>query len=129
MSYTFSLTERERQVMLEALKFLTDLLSKVQPAAPEPAKPPAPGVKSAPVTVTARIWKAESGTTITGAPCMRIKWGTQPTQPGQGAQTHTATCFDTKYFPSLTNAVKTGQPIKFVVLRRGNYLNILSVAA
>lgn len=136
MNHTLTITERERQVILEALKFLTDLFQNAAPVETPKAAPPAPttpeqtGVQSTAITqISARIWKAEPGTTLKGLPCMRVQWGTMPAQPGHGRETFSATCFDTKFFPALENAVRSGQTIKFSVKRRGDFLNIVNVAA
>lgn len=58
MNYTMSLTEREREVMVQSLKFLLDLLTRAAPA-PVASPQPAPGgVESGTIQVNARIFES-----------------------------------------------------------------------
>lgn len=133
MTYFLKVTDREREVMLEACKFLTDLFTKAAPVAdPQKSAPQdaAAEVKSSDATeITARIWRAEPGSTRTGSQCLRVSWGKLASHPGHGSGITHATCFDTKFFPAITSAVKSGQPLKFSVVKRGDYWNIVGVAA
>lgn len=129
-NYTMTITAREREVMLESLKFLSNLLSN---AAVVDQKPEAQyNSKSSPdtQTVTARIFKAEDGSTKKGDPCVRVSWGKPPAHPSnKGGGIFHATCFDTALFPAIRAAVSSGQPVKLLVKKRGDYLNIVGVAA
>lgn len=130
---TITMTVEERQLFLKVCNRMLHFLNN----APVVESKPEYNSKSSPERqepeaqkVTARIWKAEDSTTLKGSPCVRVTWGKTPAHPGEtGGGIHTATCFDTAYFPAIRNAVETGQPLTFFVKRRGDYLNVVGVAA
>ena len=122
MNYTVTVTERERQVMLAALKFLTDLFSKTSNVDAKPAEQYNSTSPPSATTVTANIIRTQDGTTTKGYPCLHVMWG----EPGEKFR---ATCFDKKLFAALKSAHAKNQPLKFFVVNRGDYLNIVGVAA